>query len=211
MATQTSCSQQPKTIGEKPLELENFDFNLNIETFIPEKYYSQEYQRFLIPANGKTVFIKRDIIYWDKINDRLFVEEIPENAKWIFYKDVGNTSDDCLAKYGEFPFRNVGFAVSLDNKIMAVGTTTPFEFKKETNDNFIQLLTDKYGKYRIVDTGKGLTYQPTIYTIYRWELNDRIIHYWEYRNAEETNYAGFFYIYKKEYADKIMKTFEKNF
>ena len=58
------------------------------------------------------------------------------------------------------------------------------------------------------DEGEGVF---SIYTKYSWELNDRIIHYRAYRNEEETNYAGKFYIYKKEYADKLIKTNENRF
>ena len=208
MTMQTSCSQQPKIIGESPLELENFDFNLNIKTFIPEKYYSQESQLIVIPVNGGTVAIKRDTIYRDSIHfhtpNEFSIQKIPE---WILYKERFNSSHDLYVKFGEFQFRNIGFAVSLDNKIMAVGVQTPYGFNKEMNDNFVRLLTNKYGDYS-ADEGEGVF---SIYTKYSWELNDRIIHYWSYRNEEKTNYAGEFYIYKKEYADKIMETFKYRF
>jgi hypothetical protein len=209
MTTQTSCSQQPKIFGEKPLKLENFDFDLNIETFIPEKYYSQEYQLIVIPVKSGEVSFKRDTIYSDSIyfhtHNEFSIQKIPE---WILYYERFDSSDDWQVKYGEFPFRNIGFAVSLDNKMMAVGARTPYRFNKEMNNDFIRLLTNEYGNYR-VESGDGIL--GSIYIKYIWELNDRIIHYWAYRNAEDTNYAGYFYIYKKEYADKIMKTFKMSF
>ena len=205
MASLTGCSQQgkqPKVFGESPLNLENFDFNLNIKTFIPEKYL-QEYGWYHIPANGGKVMVVRDTIYWEHINDRLFVEKTPENAKWLLFSDRGNTTDDYLAKYGEFPFLHIQFAVSLDNEIMAVHTQTP-EWDKDTNDNFVQLLTSKYAHYQS-ETGERLFSK---YEKYTWKLNDRIIYYWAYHNEDETQYQGSFYIYKKEFADKISNVFE---
>ena len=224
MTTQTSCSQQPRMLGEKPLELENFDFDLNIKTFIPEKYL-EGFGSFHIPANGGYVFMKRDTIYWDEPNDRFFAKKISENAKWILYHQSGNSTDNWLSKYGKFPFLHIGFAVSLDYKTMAVRAQTP-EFSKTENDEFIELLKSKYGEYE-QETGEGNLF--SIYEAYTWNLTDRLIIYTAYHKDKNydmstvsssspislsdwsDNYIGYFYIYSKEYADKIIKVFSKSF
>jgi hypothetical protein len=62
VASMASCSGQPKVFGESPLELENFDFNLNVKEFYPEKYridpekwgWSKDSWAMEIPVNSSS-------------------------------------------------------------------------------------------------------------------------------------------------------------
>jgi len=170
IASITSCSQskQPKIIGENPLELKNFDFNLNIENFIPKKYYYNGIFEFPFENDfDRTFHISRDTVYLH--HD---YKENPQNASRIEYRTLGGNIGNGLAKFGEYPFNYIDFAISLDNKIMAIKAYTIYDdkkSKKEEIDNFIERLTKKYGSYSFKDDNFG--------TEYSWDLDNLLIQY----------------------------------
>ena len=88
---------------------------------------------------------------------------------------------------------------------MAVEAYTMYddkESKKEEIDNFVKRLTQKYGDYSFKDDIFG--------TEYCWDFNDRIIRYtfklFDSNDGKRVRYSDRFYIYKKEYFDKLNET-----
>jgi hypothetical protein len=212
-----SCSGQPKVFGESPINLENFDFNLNVKKFYPE---ANKYRAIYVPI---TQAIQIYDVELDNLGSILIMKETVREGwredsepKWIEYKQQGCNNYQKLAVFGKYTFSCVDMVTTVDNQVMVIGAYD-FYGTEENAMNFIKLLNKKYGKN--IQTKKNVFSRD--FNIYTWELKDRIIKYCfvspddrgtltvvlgeqNEETEEEEEMEAYFYIIKKEYADKVI-------
>jgi hypothetical protein len=217
----TSCNgQQPKTLGEAPLNLKKINFDLNVIDFYPKKYIlknSSDYFEIPIKNNlniSQTQLIKKDTVFaFDE-----YTSDKKQKPKWIEYRKESYSSIDSVAVFDKFVFNAINTVTTPDNKLIAINGLID-EIDKLNSDNFIKILNSEYGKNTYSkDKSSGKT------SIYTWKNSDRIIKYCivlnnenntlklELNEKEKTiknaskkpHYVGYFYIIKKEYGEQLI-------
>lgn len=207
-----SCKGQTKPIGEKPLDLEEFNFDTKITTLFPDKYKSTKWENYYnIPSAMNTSLFQKVTVYENEFTDR-------QKPKWIEYREGSSTTADTLAIFKDSAFNTVNFATTLDDKIMVVNGVAQ-EIGQVEIEKFIQQMNKKYGNS--VKT-KGKFFKP--FDIYTWKLADRTIKYCVIVNDEsntmkiavdvekqkleevkrEPHYEAYIYIIKKEYEKTVV-------
>jgi hypothetical protein len=157
IVAQTSCSGQPKTIGESPLDLGKLDFEMNVKEFYmkSEKANFVDYietQNFLKPYDGNLpllVGISEQVHCWNDYTKRIQLEDGTWNYALITdtigieYWLQGFEYNMTLAVYGNSKFESLNMLTTLDNKLMAVcaGNHDPNNTKELEN-----ILSQQYGK-----------------------------------------------------------------
>ena len=204
----TSCNGQIKSIDEKPLDLENFDFNTKFSTLIPDKNKSKTYDGYYE--------IKSELIEVDTIKDDEFIGS--EKPIRIEYRENSYSNGETLATFQDFDFNAINLATTLDGNIMVVNALVGEISLKETQ-RFIELLDKKFGKAKKT---AGEFIKP--FDIFTWEFKDRIIKYCIVKDDEsnalkivvdkenntiengkkEPHFEAYIYLIKKEYADKVI-------
>lgn len=220
----TSCNAQPKVLGESPLILEKFDFNLDVKAFFPEKYKhktAEDYFEIPVSANFNphTVLIKREIVLEDRYSD-------DKKAARIEYGEKNYSTGDTLAVFENQTFCSLNIATTPDHKVIALNAKMDDAggIEKAVSDRFIQLLTKKYGHY----TKSTRNAFSKDFEVYRWVTTDKIIQYSPIY-ADESNtivvdkdkgsiknggkdlrLEGYFYIVKKEYEKELIDKMGSN-
>ncbi|KIA98836.1 hypothetical protein OA93_08100 [Flavobacterium sp. KMS] len=224
----SSCNaQQPEIFGEKPLNLKNKIFDLNIPVFFPEKYKLKNNPEYYeIPINNNlgidlhTQLIKKDTLF---INDdgTLDNSNFTKNktSKWIVYTKKNYSSIDTVAVYEKFPFQAINVLTTLDNKLILVSGLID-EISLENSNKFIHLLISDYGK-PIITKSKVFSKNIIIYT---WVNDDKLLKYCTFLNNESNTIVievdkdnsiikkgdktphleGYFYIAKKEFTNHLI-------
>lgn len=169
----SSCMGQVKPIGEAPLSLLDVDFGTKMSTLYPEKYKSKKWDDYYdIPVGDESRMIERDTTFINEYS-------ADQKAVGVEYRQRSSSTGDTLAIAGDQPFSSLSMAVSLDDKIKAIGAETS-EISGEETQKFIQFLNKKYGKAKKLEgefMGK--------FTIYEWEAKDRIFRYATIFNDEK--------------------------
>lgn len=220
-------AQQPEILGEKPLNLKNNIFDLNIPTFIPEKYKlknNPEYYEISINNNlGIDLhkqLIKKDTLFADNDgtldNFNFQKNKVP---KFITYSKKNHSNIDTVAVYDKFPFQAVNILTTIDNKVILMNGLID-EISLEDSNKFIQLLISDYGQPAIT---KNQLFSKNI-IIYTWKNDDKLLKYCTFFNEENNTLVietdknssiikngtktphleGYFYISKKEFAPQLI-------
>lgn len=203
-----SCTAQPHLLGEKPLDLSELNFEMDFKQLVPEKY-AQGFGHYEIPIGDKFVWMRESIglVTYDNSTGNVVWRDT-----WKYLKYSGHDIDGYLAEFGKQPFYRINFALTLDDKLMAIRAEIP-DFAKERHNEFLKSLTDKYGEPK-KETGKSL---GLIYEYYAWELDDRTVRYTANRfdktddsslaamlePKNPNNYGGYFDIIKNEYIGQV--------
>lgn len=146
---------------EKAIELEHFNFDTKVSTFISDKNKYENYENYYK--------IKNLIIGADTIVDGEFIGS--EKPIRIDYTRDITSYNDVIARFGQYDFNAINFATTLKGNIMIFNGVASKISKKETEE-FVELLNEKYGKS--IQT-KGHFTKP--FDVYTWQLKDRIIKY----------------------------------
>jgi hypothetical protein len=146
---------------EPAIELENFDLDSKLSTFVSAKNKHKTYTGYYE--------IKSEIIGADTVSDGEFIGS--EQPIRIDYKQEVSSYKDIIARFGDFEFNAINFATTVTGKIMVFNAVAGKISLKETQ-SFVDLLNEKYGT--AVKT-KGDFIKP--FDIYTWQLKDRIIKY----------------------------------
>lgn len=161
----SSCVGQVKPIGQAPLSLLDVDFGTQMSILYPDKYKSKKWDNYYdIPVGEDTRMIERDTTFIDEFSE-------DQKAIGVEYRQRSSSSGDTLAIAGDQAFSSLSIAVSLDEKIKAIGAETS-EITDQETQKFIQDLTKKYGKAKKLE-GEFMSK----FTIYEWEAKDRIFRY----------------------------------
>lgn len=120
---------------EKAIELENFNFDTKISTFISDKNKYENYENYYK--------IKNLVIGADTIVDGEFIGS--EEPIRIDYKRDIISYNDIIARFDEYDFNAINFATTLNGKIMIFNGVDNKITIKETQ-KFVELLNNKYVK-----------------------------------------------------------------
>ncbi|MDI9308568.1 MAG: hypothetical protein QM535_00015 [Limnohabitans sp.] len=200
-----SCKGKIEPIGEKPLDLEGFDFTTKIDLLLPNKNISKEYIGvYEIKSKFRKNIIEKDTTFLDEFGDN-------KKAIGIEYRQNSSTSIDTLATYDKQVFSKINIATTLKNEIYVMSAVTS-EITNTQINSFIEKLSETYGKYVKEEAEFG----NNKFYIYEWQANDRIIKFSTIYNNEsntlkievspnslkvadkEPHYVGYFYVIKKE-------------
>lgn len=151
----SSCNKnQPKSIGEEPLALDELSFDYDIATF-----YSKNHN-----FNGQD-----DYIMFHK--DTTFIYD-HENKKpkpiRLEYNQVSSTSTDKLASYGNVYFPVINAITNLENKIGLICVRK--EIESNELKKLIASISKNMGKFK---KSKGDFFSD--YDMLIWENNNRIL------------------------------------
>lgn len=156
---------QVKPIGQAPLNLLKFDFNTKITDLYPDKYKSEKWDNYYdIPVGEETRMVQRDTTFINEFSQ-------DQKAVGVEYRQMSSSSGDELALADKQAFSSISVATSIEGKIKAIGAETS-EITNEQAKNFVENLTNKYGKYKKLE-GDFMSK----FTIYEWEAGDRIFRY----------------------------------
>lgn len=223
-----SCNaQQPEIFGDKPLNLKNNIFDLNISAFFPEKYKLKNNPQYYeisinnnLGINLHTQLIKKDTLFAD--NDGTLDNSNFQNnkvPKWIAYSKKNYSNIDTVAVYDIFSFQAINILTTLDNKVVVMSGLID-EISLENSNKFINLLISDYGK-PIITKSKVFSKNIIIYT---WVTDDKLLKYCTFFNNESNTLVievdknnsiikngnktphleGYFYIAKKEFATQLI-------
>lgn len=204
-----SCNGQTKPIEEEALDLLNFNFDTRIETLISEKYKSKIYKDYYnIPRKYFPISFKKDTIFVDRF------AKYPI-AVGIEYSQKASSNMDTLAVFKNQTFNRINFATNFKNEITVVCAVAD-EMTKIESQNFLNILKEKYGKYKKTEGEFGGKF-----FIYEWEINNKIIKYSSIFNDEnstikiamsndssivpvdkEPHFEGYLYLLRKDYIDE---------
>ena len=203
-----SCTAQPHLLGERPLDLSELNFEMDFKRLVPEEY-AQGFGFYEIPIGDKFVLMRESIslVTYDNSTGNVVWRDT-----WKYLRYNGHNIDGSLAEFGKQPFYRINFALTLDDKLMAIRAEIP-DFAKERHNEFLKSLTDKYGEPK-KETGKSL---GLIYEYYTWELHDRTILYTasHFDKADDSSlaaqfgpenpdsYGVYFDIIKNEYIGQV--------
>ena len=169
----SSCMGQVKPIGQAPLSLLDVDFSTKMSTLYPDKYKSKKWDNYYdIPVGEDTRMIERDTTFINEFS-------ADQKAIGVEYRQRSSSSGDTLAIAGDLTFSSLSIAVSLDDKIKAIGAETS-EITDQEIQKFIQALSKKYGEAKKLE-GEFMSK----FTIYEWEAKDRIFRYATIFNDEK--------------------------
>lgn len=90
------CDQRPGPLGEKTIELDDFDFSTPITDIFPDRYISTEW------GEDGYLYQKETCI------------DFYGNPFWITYSQMGSCDADELLSMGGHTFSTANFAVTLD-------------------------------------------------------------------------------------------------
>jgi len=193
---------------EKAIELEDFNFNTKVSTFISDKNKYETYDNYYK--------IKNEVIGADTIVDGEFIgSEKPVRIEYT--RDI-SSANDIIARFDEYDFNAINFATTLDGKIMIFNGVASKTSLKDTQ-KFVELLNEKYGKSTKT---KGHFVKP--FDVYTWLLKDRIIKYSVVanddsntmkievnelkntikNNKQESHIEAYIFIIKKEYQNELV-------
>ena len=192
---------------EKAIELENFNFDTKVSTFISDRNKYETYDNYYK--------IKNLVIGADTIVDGEFIgSEKPIRIEYT--RDI-SSYNDIIARFGEYDFNAINFATTLKGNIMIFNGVASKISLKET-EKFVELLNEKYGK---ATETKGHFIKP--FDVYTWQLKDRIIKYSvvtkdesntmkielstskipNRTEKEDSHIEAYIFIIKKEYQEEI--------
>lgn len=186
------------------MDLYNFNFDTKIEKLISEKYKSKNYKDYYtIPRKYFQISFQKDSTFIDRFGEH-------PKAVGIEYRQQSSSNMDTLAVFKNRTFNKINFAANLKNEIIVVCAVAD-EMTKTQSENFLKMLTEKYGKYKKTEGDFGGKF-----FIYEWQSNNQIIKYSSVFNDEsstikiavsdnsitpvdkELHIEGYFYIIKKE-------------
>ncbi|WP_195461976.1 hypothetical protein [Alistipes sp. D31t1_170403_E11] len=159
-----ACASKPGPLGERTIELDDFDFSTSISEILPECYKDPEYgdDFYLVPSSG----------FGRKGYGKETYRDLDTNeALWIEYRwgSVCST-DEYLSMAGRI-CNAANFATTLDGRIF-VASGYIDELTQAENDDFIAQLSKRYGEP--VHTEESFC---SDYDLYTWTLEDRTIKY----------------------------------
>ncbi len=207
-----SCNKITKPIGEEPLDLYNFNFNTKITELYPNKNRSKEFEGYYnIKTKYDSHIVQKDTTFLDKYSDQ-------KKAVGMEYRQQSSSNIDTLAIFKTQTFNKINIATTLNNEIIVVSAVSD-EMSNSKTQNFINLLTGKYGKYKKTQN----EFTDNKFFTYEWETNKEIIKYSSVFNDEsntikivvdktenkisqgdkEPHFEGYFYIINKQYQSHI--------
>lgn len=152
------CAQRSGALGEKTIELDNFNFSTPITDIFPECYISTEWGTdwYNIPSLNGTVLYHKEIC-----------KDYDGNDVWITYSNTGCCYADKFLSMYDYIFCSADFATTLDGHIFAAGGHVP-DITQEDCNKFISLLSKQYGEPER-NTGNFSC------SLYKWKLKDRTL------------------------------------
>lgn len=158
------CTSKPGPLGEKTIELDDFDFSTSISEILPERYKKNTeygYEIYLVPSvSGENVY-ERDSCRSYSTDEVLWIEYRHGMRSW---------TDEYLSMAGRI-CNAANFATTLDGRIF-VASGYIDELTQAENDDFIAQLSKRYGEP--VHTEESFC---SDYDLYTWTLEDRTIKY----------------------------------
>lgn len=155
-----SCAQKPGPLGERTIELDDFNFTTPISEIFPERY--------IHPAYGPNWYnVPSGHLY----NKETLHDSSTGEALWITYTHSSSSSDDEYLSMAGQTFNAANFATTLDGHIFLVSGKIDELTQTESND-FITRLTKCYGDpIHTVEDCFG------DYDLYTWTLKERTLKY----------------------------------
>ena len=170
----TYCNAQTKPIGEEPLNLETFHFDIKILDLYPEKNKAKEYKGFYeIPGVVHSQLVEKDTTYINEYSES-------KKAIGIEYLQKSSTSIDTMALFENQQFQKINVATTIDGKIKVINAVAD-ELTLQQCDGLIKKLVNKYGKPKKMKNSWNETF-----TIYEWITKNKIVRYVSAFNDERT-------------------------
>lgn len=206
-----SCHGQTRSLAKNILRLENFDFSTPVSTLLPADTKDSSYDDvYNVKNTSLQKFVSRENDYTDE-----------GKPLWYEYRQFSSRSSDELARYDDFVFNTFNMVVSLEEEIIVFNAIAS-DLTKQESDQFIELLTKKYGSAEQTE-GEFMD----SYEIYTWKLKDRILKYvplyddesntlkiaidQENKTLEEgekrPHYRVLFYVINAKYSDLVIGNF----
>ena len=104
------CDQRPGPLGEKTIELDDFDFSTPITDIFPDRYISTEWGEDWYQVPTPSTKDGEDGYLYQKETCIDFYG----NPFWITYSQMGSCDADKLLSMGGHTFSTANFAVTLD-------------------------------------------------------------------------------------------------
>ncbi|MDL2243271.1 hypothetical protein LJB84_00290 [Bacteroidales bacterium OttesenSCG-928-J19] len=200
MVSITSCgqTQQPKVYGESPLVLENFNFNINLNEFVPKENTQQDIALYNKDTDAFFEFGENGLRLKKTVSS-FWLDNVEEEKNYKFYLQwTGGDYKNVMAVFDNYKFHKLHFITTMKDEMIEICTANK-NIDKEKTKEFIALLTKRYGNYEYqksdFDGFNGYEY-------YTWKLDDRIIKY-IVANQNGKN-AEYLYIVKKEHANLMI-------
>lgn len=170
----TSCNGQAKPVGEEPLNLETFTFDIKISDLYPEKNKSKEYKDFYeIKGMMHPQLVAKDTTYINEFSES-------KKAIGIEYRQQSSTSIDTMAVFENQKFQKINVATTLDGKIKAINAVAD-EITEQQSRDLIKILVNKYGKPKKLKSSWNQKF-----IIYEWIAKNRIIRFVSAYDDEST-------------------------
>lgn len=173
------CTSRPGPLGEKTIELDDFDFSTSISDILPERYKkTTEYgnEIYLVPSSelGENIY-ERDSCRDYSTDEVLWIEYRHGMRCW---------TDEYLSMAGR-TFNAANFITTLDGRIFVVSGFID-ELTQAENDDFIAQLSKRYGEPE--HTAESFFIED--YDLYTWTLEDRTLKY-AVASTDESNVMKF--------------------
>ena len=204
-----SCNGQAKPIGEEPLDLFDFNFDTKVETLFPDQYKSKNYKDYYtVPTHYHSISFEKDSTFIDKFGEH-------KKAVGIEYRQQSSSNMDTLAIFKNQAFNRINFATNLKNEITVVCAVAD-EMTAIQSQNFLKMLTEKYGKYKKTEGEFGRKF-----FMYEWQTKRAVIRYSSVFNDErntvkiavtensmtpadkDPHFEGYFYTIRKDAVENI--------
>ncbi len=161
-----ACASKPGPLGERTIELDDFDFSTSISEILPERYKHPKYDDcYQVPSADSGA---GENIYSKDTRRDFYTDEF----LWVEYKHTSRCwTDEYLSMAGR-TFNAASFATTSDGRIFAVGGCID-ELTPAENDDFIARLKKRYGEpVHAVES-----FAKSDFDLYTWTLEDRTLEY----------------------------------
>jgi hypothetical protein len=147
-----SSRQNPK-FGKDPLHLDNFDLNLNVETFYGDETLFRNNDKYSVKSEEETIRI----------------DNSDSTLRYVQYSVSSSPVGDTLARYNDFLFGDLEVVMDFDDKETFMVAASQENVRPGKIDTLIKEISTEYGS--VIPVAKN---DEPRYITYQWKKGDKL-------------------------------------